>query len=144
MTGIAHYVTDPKIKQLLRETDGIGTPATQANIIETLFERRFIERRGRQILSTAVGRTLIAALPDLTTRPDRTALWEAAMRRVADGQATLPAFLSSVEKELRSLITHDRARGRLEVPPQGPTTRPPGGRRRPTPRARRRRNERAP
>ena len=121
MTGIGRYVTDPKITQLLRETDGIGTPATQANIIETLVERRFVERRAGQILSTAVGRALVAVLPDATTRPDMTARWEAAMRRVADGQAALAAFLSSVEKELRSLITRDRARGRLEVPPQETT-----------------------
>ena len=43
MTGIARYVSDPEIKQLLRETDGIGTPATQAAIIQTLFDRRYIE-----------------------------------------------------------------------------------------------------
>jgi DNA topoisomerase-3 len=34
MTGIARYVQDPKIKQVLRETDGIGTPATQSAIIQ--------------------------------------------------------------------------------------------------------------
>ena len=58
MTGISRYVDDPKIKQLLKETDGIGTAATQADIIETLFERGFIEKRARQIVSTAVGRAL--------------------------------------------------------------------------------------
>jgi DNA topoisomerase-3 len=119
MTGIARYVADPKIKQLLQETDGIGTPATQANIIETLFERRFIERRGRHLSATPVGRSLIAQLPDTTTRPDMTALWEAAMRRIAEGQAALPAFLSAVEKELRHLVASGRARGRVDVPTSG-------------------------
>ena len=131
MIGIARYVTDPKIKQLLRETDGIGTPATQANIIETLFERRFVERRGRQIISTTVGRALVAALPDPTTRPDMTALWEASIRQIADGQAARRPFLSSVEEELRNLIARDRPRARLEVPPKGSTARSEGdGRRR--------------
>ena len=60
MTGIARFVQDPAVKKVLRETDGLGTPATQAQIIETLFERRFIERRGRQIASTDIGRALIA------------------------------------------------------------------------------------
>jgi hypothetical protein len=50
MTGIARFVDDPKIKQLLLETDGIGTPATQAKIIDTLLERRFIEKRGRHVV----------------------------------------------------------------------------------------------
>jgi DNA topoisomerase-3 len=80
MTGIAKYVSNPQIKALLRETDGIGTPATQASIIQTLFERRFIEEQKKQIVSTATARSLIAALPDVATQPDMTALWEARAR----------------------------------------------------------------
>jgi DNA topoisomerase-3 len=116
MTGISRYVDDPKIKQLLKETDGIGTPATQADIIETLFERRFVEKRGRQIVSTPIGRTLIAILPDVATRPDMTALWEAAMRRIADSQLSLAAFLDTVTKQLRDLIDRGRALRSLNVP----------------------------
>jgi hypothetical protein len=69
--------------------DGIGTPATQANIIETLFERGFVEKRGRQIISTPTARTLIAIVPSVATRPDMTGLWESAMRRIADSQLPL-------------------------------------------------------
>ena len=119
MTGIARYVDDPKIKQLLRETDGIGTPATQAQIIQTLHERRFVEKRGRQIISTSIGRALIQTLPDIATKPDMTALWEAAMRRISDGQTPLPAFLDAVLKQLRDLVERGRAQGALKVP-QGP------------------------
>jgi DNA topoisomerase III len=116
MTGISRYVADPKIKQLLRETDGIGTPATQADIIATLFERRFIEKRGRQIVSTPIGRALVSILPDVATRPDMTALWEAAMRRIADGQLPLKAFLETVTAQLRQLVERGRSLGSLTVP----------------------------
>jgi DNA topoisomerase-3 len=116
MTGISRYVDDPKIKQLLRETDGIGTPATQADIIETLFERRFIEKHGRHIVSTAIGRALIRILPEIATRPDLTALWEAAMRRIADSQLSLSAFLETVSRQLRDLIDRGRALRALAVP----------------------------
>ena len=34
LTGIGRYVTDPAIKKSLRETDGLGTEATRAGIIE--------------------------------------------------------------------------------------------------------------
>lgn len=37
MTGIARYVSDPEIKKVLRDTDGLGTEATRAGIIELLF-----------------------------------------------------------------------------------------------------------
>jgi DNA topoisomerase-3 len=116
MTGIARFVDDPNIKQLLRETDGIGTPATQAQIIQTLFDRKFIEKRGRQIQSTAVGRTLIQTLPALATKPDMTALWEAAMRRIGEGQMPLSSFLDAVIQQLRELVASGRALVALRVP----------------------------
>jgi DNA topoisomerase-3 len=116
MTGIARYVHDPKIKQALRETDGIGTPATQAAIIQTLFHRRFIEKRGRQVASTQIGRALIQVLPDVATRPDMTALWEAAMRGIADGQMPLGVFLGGVLQQLGQLVDSGRALGALKVP----------------------------
>ena len=117
MTGIARYVEDPKIKQLLRETDGIGTPATRAAIIQTLLDRRFIERRrGRQIAATEIGRALIQILPDVATRPDMTALWEAAMRRIAEGKMPLVGFLDGVVAQLRQLVASGRSLGGLKVP----------------------------
>jgi DNA topoisomerase-3 len=118
MTGIARFVDDPTIKRLLNDTDGIGTPATQAPIIQTLFDRRFIEKRGRQVHSTAVGRGLIQALPAVATKPDMTALWEAAMRRIADGQMRLDEFLHVVLKQLRELVASGQAGGALRIPRQ--------------------------
>jgi DNA topoisomerase-3 len=115
MTGVSRFVDDPQIKKLLRETDGIGTPATQAQIIETLFERRFIERRGRQVVATEVGRALVDALPASATRPDMTALWESAMRRVADRQLALDAFLGAVNNQLRELVATGRTLGALRI-----------------------------
>ncbi|HLX78435.1 MAG TPA: DNA topoisomerase III, partial [Acidimicrobiales bacterium] len=113
MTGIARFVADPKIKQLLRETDGIGTPATQAAIIQTLYDRKFIEKKGRHIVSTSIGRALIQILPTVATTPDMTALWEAAMKKIATGDMPLAAFLDGVLRQLGELISRGRARGPL-------------------------------
>jgi DNA topoisomerase III len=124
MTGIARFVTDPKIKQLLRETDGIGTPATQAAIIQTLYDRSFIAKKGRQIISTSVGRALIQTLPSVATTPDMTALWEAAMKRIAAGEMPLDAFVDGVLRQLRDLIARGRARGPLAVPGSRPCPAP--------------------
>lgn len=116
MTGISRFVTNPQIKQLLRETDGIGTPATQAQIIQTLFDRHYIEETNRQIVSTSTGRALIRALPDVATQPDMTALWEATLRKVHEGRAALDGFLTAVERQLAELITRARAAGALQLP----------------------------
>jgi DNA topoisomerase-3 len=122
MTGIARYVSNPQIKQLLRETDGIGTPATQASIIQTLFERGFIVEEKRQIVSTPTGRALIRALPDVATQPDLTALWEAGLRRIQDGKAPLGQFLEAVEAQLGELVARGKGAGLLQIP--GVETRP--------------------
>lgn len=73
MTGISRYIKNPDIKKILKDTDGLGTEATRAGIIELLFKRQFLERQGKQILSTLAGQKLIASLPELATNPDMTA-----------------------------------------------------------------------
>ena len=45
MTGIARFVQD-KTKRQPRATDGLGTEATRAGIIELLFKRGFLQRKG--------------------------------------------------------------------------------------------------
>src|SRR5262249_39125449 len=61
-------------------------------------------------------RVLIATLPEVATRPDMTALWESAMRRIADSQLSLAAFLEAVMRQLRDLINRGRALRSLDVP----------------------------
>lgn len=125
MTGIARFVSDPKIKALLQESDGIGTPATQAAIIQTLYDRHFIEKRGRHTVSTAIGRALVATLPPVATTPDMTALWEAAMKKIGAGQMSLAAFIDGVLRQLLQLVENGRAKGPLVVPGAQPCTSPP-------------------
>jgi DNA topoisomerase-3 len=116
MCGVAAYVADPRAKKLLTETDGIGTPATRAAIIETLFARGYAERTRKTIVSTATGRALIAALPLVATTPDMTAVWEAAMRGIHDGQQSLEAFVACISSELGALVHHGKGLGSIAVP----------------------------
>lgn len=47
MTGIARFVKDKKLKEILRDTDGIGTEATRRESIELLFKRGFLSKKGK-------------------------------------------------------------------------------------------------
>jgi hypothetical protein len=47
-----------------------------------------------------------------------TALWEAAMRRISDGEMELGAFLQAVERQLEQLVASGRRLGVLVLPPQ--------------------------
>ncbi len=127
VVAVAAHVSDARIKTILSESDGIGTPATRAAILETLFERGYLERSGKSILSTPIGRALVASLPAVATTPDMTAEWEAAMRAIAEGSETMDAFLARITDQLRALI--DEAKSRRIVPPPPPPAAPlPGTR----------------
>jgi DNA topoisomerase-3 len=121
MCGVGKFVTNPNIKKILTETDGIGTPATRAAIIETLFERGFAARIKKTIVPTETGRALVAALPEVATTPDMTAVWEAAMRAITEGHQSLDAFLSRICAQLGALVTQGRALGQISVPCSAPS-----------------------
>lgn len=108
MTGIARYVNDPKIRRVLKETDGLGTEATRASIIELLFTRDFLHRQGKTIRSTAAGRGLITSLPAMATTPDMTAEWETLLSAISRKETTYQAFMSPLETALRDLINQSQ------------------------------------
>ena len=116
MCGIARFVGSPAIKKLLAETDGIGTPATRAAVIETLFDRGYVTRDKREIVSTDTGRALVGSLPSVATTPDMTAVWEAALRAIAEGAQSPGAFLERVGAQLEQLVADGRTLGRIHVP----------------------------
>ncbi|MNF74046.1 DNA topoisomerase 3 [compost metagenome] len=104
MTGIARHVQDPEIRKILRETDGLGTEATRAGIIDLLFKRRFLVRQGKSIKATPTGRALILALPATATTPDMTALWEQHLGRIAERQTGYQQFMGPLTDQLNALI----------------------------------------
>jgi len=108
ITGISRFVKDPKIKKILRETDGLGTEATRASIIELLFSRGYLKREKKHILSTAAGRGLIESLPEKTTRPDMTAEWEFILNAISARQSSYQVFMSPLIETVQSLVEQSK------------------------------------
>ena len=104
MTNIARFVADPELRKTLRETDGLGTEATRAAIIDTLFKRDYLFRGKRYIKATDKGKALIAALPDSIRTPDRTAVWEATLEGIRRGEDDPRQFLASLKEEITGFI----------------------------------------
>lgn len=104
MTGIARFVQDNALKKILRATDGLGTEATRAGIIELLFKRAFIYKKGRAIHASETGRILIHSLPDLAARPDMTAQWEASLTQISEKSFRYKDFMQPLETTLQQLI----------------------------------------
>jgi DNA topoisomerase-3 len=118
MNGIHAYVKDPRIKEKLRELQGIGTEATQEGILATLFERGYIEKKKKQIVSTDLGKLLINLLngdgeskASVLVYPDMTALWEQKMSDIEGGGVSLDSFVAEVAGMVREILS-----GNLNVP----------------------------
>ena len=105
MTGINRFVSDKNLKTILKDTDGLGTEATRAGIIELLFKRGFLQRQGKQIHATDAGKGLINALPEQCTKPDMTAQWEATLNDIGEQKANYQSFMEPLTQTLRELIT---------------------------------------
>ena len=104
MTGINRFVSDPDLKSILKDTDGLGTEATRASIIELLFKRGFLHRQGKQIHATDAGKGLIDALPEECSKPDMTAHWEASLNRIAEQSITYQNFMQPLTDKLYQLV----------------------------------------
>ncbi|WP_077334183.1 DNA topoisomerase III [Vibrio ruber] len=104
MTGIARFVEDKSLKKILRETDGLGTEATRAGIIDTLIKRQLLQREGKQIRSTPAGRGLIHALPVESTYPDMTAQWEHQLQDMAEKNQAYQPFMTALTQQIGHLM----------------------------------------
>ena len=114
MTGISAHVSDGELKKILKETDGLGTEATRAGIIELLFKRGYLRRQGKTIYSTQTGQSLIKALPKIATYPDLTARWESQLSAIHDGRSSYQQLMSPLEAQLQTMVDESR-----NVIPQG-------------------------
>ena len=114
MTNVYKLVDDPEIKKRLKDTAGIGTEATRAGIIETLLKRKFIEKKGKQLISTGTGRNLIAALGDSEiVNVGMTGIFEGQLDDIAQGKLASGDFLNKVFTSLSAQI--DAMRGSIKA-----------------------------
>ncbi len=122
MSNIARYVKDSELKAILKETDGLGTEATRAGIIELLFKRQFLQRSGKVIKATETGRKLIASLPEMLTLPDMTAQWEMQLNAISEKKQSYQSFVQPLQSQLKAIIDKAIADG-----PQALTNLPDSG-----------------
>ncbi len=110
METIGTLVTDKVMKKILRETAGLGTQATRANIIQTLFQRKFIHQEKKLLKATSLGFNLIDAVPDTIKDPLLTAQWEQQLDDIANCKGQdLNGFLQQQINLLKSIIRQIKA-----------------------------------
>jgi len=104
MKTVGKYLQDEALKKILKDSKGIGTEATRANILETLFKRDYLQRKSKQVISTEKGRALIDLVPDSMKNPALTARWEQTLEKMAQGEGNFETFVASQAKLLHEML----------------------------------------
>ncbi len=85
METAGKQVEDEEMRELLKD-NGIGRPSTRANIIETLFRRKYIEKKKKNLHATQTGMDLIDTIQnELLKSPELTGNWERKLRLIEKG-----------------------------------------------------------
>lgn len=120
MKGVARLVTDPRLKQKLKETTGIGTEATRAGVISSLVSRGYLVKKGRAVRATDAAFALIDAVPPVIADPGTTAVWEQALDMIESGQLSVETFLDKQAAWVRQIVEQHRHASIAVHLPAGP------------------------
>jgi len=104
MKNVAKLVDDPRLKQKLKETTGIGTEATRASIIQGLLDRGYLVKNGKALAATPAAFSLIDAVPRAIADPGTTAIWEQALDMVQSGDMSLEEFVARQSAWMGKLV----------------------------------------
>jgi len=100
METAGRNVEDHELRELMKD-QGIGRPSTRANIIETLFRRKYIERKRKNIVATVTGMGLIDTIQnELLKSAELTGDWERKLRLIEKGEYEAAVF----KKELIQMV----------------------------------------
>lgn len=88
------------------EDASLGTPATRAAIIETLFTRDYIVRKEKSLMPTEKGLALHYIVRDMRIGdPKMTGDWETALSQIERGEMTAETFRESIDIYTRQITT---------------------------------------
>jgi len=104
MQGAGKELDDEALRGAMKDC-GLGTPATRANMIETLIKRAYIERKRNLLLPTDKGIRLIQGLPTEALRSaELTGTWEARLERMRRGEETRAAFMTDIRTFVTTVV----------------------------------------
>ena len=97
---------DEEAQAILKDTEGIGTEATRANILDGLKKKKYLATQKNKIHVTEQGVTLCKAveLEPLLTSPEMTAKWEVALKQISQKKRTQENFLVQIKKFIQKLV----------------------------------------
>jgi DNA topoisomerase-3 len=98
-------IEDDELREALKAC-GLGTPATRANIIETLIRRQYIERQKKKLIPTEKGLATYEIVKDKpVASATMTGDWEKKLSEIAAGKIPYPDFMQEITAYTTSITT---------------------------------------
>ncbi len=103
METAGKQVEDEEMRDLMKD-NGIGRPSTRANIIETLYRRKYIAKQKKNIVATQTGMDLIDTIDnEILKSPELTGQWERKLRLIEKGKYDAAVFKQELYLMVREL-----------------------------------------
>jgi len=97
-------VDDEELRELMKD-NGIGRPSTRANIIETLFRRKYVKKEGKRLVATQTGIDLIGTIEnELLKSAELTGQWEKKLRLIELGQYDVALFMDEMKQMVTEVV----------------------------------------
>ena len=104
METAGKFVDDEELRDAMKE-QGIGRPATRAEIIKTLYKRNYIQKVKKNITATQTGIELIATIRnELLKSAELTGQWEKKLRDIEKRQYEAKTFIEELKVMLTSVV----------------------------------------
>lgn len=98
------YVDSDEERKILKETNGIGTVATRADILEKLFKNDYLSLDNGNIKTTNKAKQLLNLVPEKLKSPSLTAVWEKQLETIAKNKLSKDKFLKDIKNYTNTCI----------------------------------------
>lgn len=114
METAGKQVDDDELRELMKE-NGIGRPSTRANIIETLFRRKYIKKEKKRLVATVAGIQLIDTIQnELLKSAELTGMWEKKLRDIEQGEYEVDQFMLELKQMVFNIVKDVKSRTQIK------------------------------
>ena len=110
METAGKQVDDDELREVMKE-NGIGRPSTRANIIETIYRRKYIKKEKKRLVATVAGIQLIDTIQnELLKSAELTGRWEKKLRDIEQGNYEVDKFMIELKQMVFNIVKDVKSR----------------------------------
>ena len=104
METAGKFVDDEELREAMKE-NGIGRPATRAEIIKTLYKRNYVTKVRKSLVATPTGIELISLIrEELLKSAELTGIWEKRLREIEARRYDAKQFMSELKQMVAEIV----------------------------------------